>query len=87
MSPGVPVRDQTTLDQLAINTIRFLAVDAVLIIGEHGSVREGVAHSFNDIEQARLLTLRAAWVKGQGQRFSNEAAIAKLTASEAAMFR
>jgi acyl-CoA dehydrogenase len=30
------------------------------LIGEHGSVREDVAHSFNDIEQARLLTLRAA---------------------------
>jgi acyl-CoA dehydrogenase len=29
-------------------------------IGEHGSVREDIAHSFNDIEQARLLTLRAA---------------------------
>ncbi len=29
-------------------------------IGEHGSVREDIAHSFCDIEQARLLTLRAA---------------------------
>jgi acyl-CoA dehydrogenase len=29
-------------------------------IAEHGSVREDIAHSFNDIEQARLLTLRAA---------------------------
>ena len=29
-------------------------------LGEHGSVREDIAHSFNDIEQARLLTLRAA---------------------------
>jgi acyl-CoA dehydrogenase len=29
-------------------------------LGEHGSVREDVAHSFCDIEQARLLTLRAA---------------------------
>jgi acyl-CoA dehydrogenase len=28
-------------------------------IGEHGSVREDIAHSFCDIEQARLLTLRA----------------------------
>jgi acyl-CoA dehydrogenase len=29
-------------------------------LGEHGSVREDIAHSYNDIEQARLLTLRAA---------------------------
>jgi acyl-CoA dehydrogenase len=29
-------------------------------LAEHGSVREDIAHSFNDIEQARLLTLRAA---------------------------
>jgi acyl-CoA dehydrogenase len=29
-------------------------------IGEHGSVREDIAHSYCDIEQARLLTLRAA---------------------------
>jgi acyl-CoA dehydrogenase len=29
-------------------------------LGEHGSVREDIAHSFCDIEQARLLTLRAA---------------------------
>ncbi len=29
-------------------------------LSEHGSVREDIAHSYNDIEQARLLTLRAA---------------------------
>jgi acyl-CoA dehydrogenase len=29
-------------------------------LGEHGSVREDIAKSFCDIEQARLLTLRAA---------------------------
>ena len=29
-------------------------------IGDHGSVREDIAHSYCDIEQARLLTLRAA---------------------------
>src|SRR5436305_714420 len=29
-------------------------------LAEHGSVLEDIAHSFCDIEQARLLTLRAA---------------------------
>ena len=41
------------------------------------------------LDAALLLTLRAAWLKGESRRagrFSNEAAIAKLTASEAAMW-
>ncbi|KRG67398.1 acyl-CoA dehydrogenase [Stenotrophomonas terrae] len=38
------------------------------------------------LDAAMLLTLRAAWTKSQGKRFSTEAAVAKLTASEAAMW-
>ena len=38
------------------------------------------------LDAALLLTLRAAWTKGQGKKFSSEAAVAKLTASEAAMW-
>ena len=38
------------------------------------------------LDAALLLTLRAAWLKGQGKKFSAEAAIAKLTASESAMW-
>ncbi len=38
------------------------------------------------LDASLLLTLRAAWLKGQGKPFSAEAAIAKLTASEAAMW-
>jgi alkylation response protein AidB-like acyl-CoA dehydrogenase len=38
------------------------------------------------LDAALLLTLRAAWLKSQGKPFSAEAAIAKLTASEAAMW-
>jgi acyl-CoA dehydrogenase len=40
-------------------------------LGEHGSVREDIAHCYNDIEQARLLTLRAA---DQMDREGNKAA-------------
>ena len=38
------------------------------------------------LDASLLLTLRAAWTKGQGNRFTTEAAVAKLTASEAAMW-
>ena len=42
------------------------------------------------LDASLLLTLRAAWQKGEydkgGARFSTEAAVAKLTASEAAMW-
>jgi alkylation response protein AidB-like acyl-CoA dehydrogenase len=38
------------------------------------------------LDASLLLTLRAAWTKGQGKKFSTEAAVAKLTASEAAMW-
>src|SRR3546814_7288436 len=38
------------------------------------------------LDASLLLTLRAAWLKGQGKRFTTEAAVAKLTASEAAMW-
>src|SRR5574344_2154362 len=37
------------------------------------------------VEAARLLVRKAAFVEGQGQRFSNEAAMAKLFAAETAM--
>jgi alkylation response protein AidB-like acyl-CoA dehydrogenase len=36
------------------------------------------------LEAARLLTYKAAWARGQGGRFTSEAAMAKLFASEAA---
>jgi len=38
------------------------------------------------LDASLLLTLRAAWLKSQGKPFSAEAAIAKLTASESAMW-
>lgn len=55
-------------------------------IGTFQMTQAKIADMKCKLDAALLLTLRAAWVKGQGRRFSNEAAIAKLTASEAAMW-
>lgn len=44
-----------------------------------------LADMHTQIEAARLLVLRAAWLKDQGQRYTKEAAMAKLFASETAM--
>ncbi|MCW5580549.1 MAG: acyl-CoA dehydrogenase family protein [Luteimonas sp.] len=55
-------------------------------IGTFQMTQAKIADMKCKLDAAWLLTLRAAWAKGQGQRFSNEAAIAKLTASEAAMW-
>jgi len=43
-----------------------------------------IADVATEIEAARLLVYRAAWLKDQGVRFTKEAAMAKLYASEAA---
>ncbi|MBL9023392.1 MAG: acyl-CoA dehydrogenase family protein [Myxococcales bacterium] len=43
-----------------------------------------LADSKTELDAARLLTLRAAWLKESGQPFSKEAAMAKVYASEAA---
>ena len=55
-------------------------------IGTFQMTQAKIADMKCKLDAALLLTLRAAWVKGQGCKFSNEAAIAKLTASEAAMW-
>jgi alkylation response protein AidB-like acyl-CoA dehydrogenase len=44
-----------------------------------------IADMATDIDAARLLTYRAAWLKDQGRPYSTEAAMAKLFASETAM--
>ncbi|MBH1553539.1 acyl-CoA dehydrogenase family protein [Stenotrophomonas maltophilia] len=54
-------------------------------IGTFQMTQAKIADMKCKLDAALLLTLRAAWVKGQGKRFSTEAAVAKLTASEAAM--
>ncbi len=55
-------------------------------IGSFQMTQAKIADMKCKLDAATLLTLRAAWVKSQGQRFSTEASVAKLTASEAAMW-
>lgn len=59
-------------------------------IGSFQMIQAKIADMKCKLDAAHLLTLRAAWVKAQtdknGGRFSTEAAVAKLTASEAAMW-
>lgn len=59
-------------------------------IGSFQMTQAKIADMKCKLDAARLLTLRAAWMKQQaattGARFSTEAAVAKLTASEAAMW-
>jgi alkylation response protein AidB-like acyl-CoA dehydrogenase len=59
-------------------------------IGTFQMTQSKIADMKCKLDAATLLTLRAAWAKGEaertGGRFGTEAAIAKLTASEAAMW-
>jgi alkylation response protein AidB-like acyl-CoA dehydrogenase len=55
-------------------------------IGTFQMTQAKIADMKCKLDAATLLTLRAAWMKGEGERFTNEAAIAKLVASEAAMW-
>ena len=55
-------------------------------IGSFQMIQAKIADMKCKLDAALLLTLRAAWTKAQGRRFSTEAAVAKLTASEAAMW-
>jgi len=59
-------------------------------IGSFQMIQAKIADMKCRLDAAELLTLRAAWAKAEadrtGGRFSTEASVAKLTASEAAMF-
>ncbi len=54
-------------------------------IGHHQAIQFKLADMATEIDAARLLCLRAAWLKDQGKPFTQEAAMAKLFASEVAM--
>lgn len=53
-------------------------------IGSFGAIREKIAHMATRTEAARLLTLRAAFLKDRGRPHGREASMAKLAASRAA---
>jgi len=55
-------------------------------IGTFQMTQAKIADMKCKLDSALLLTLRAAWLKGQGKPFSAEASMAKLVASEAAMW-
>lgn len=55
-------------------------------IGTFQMTQSKIADMKCKLEAATLLTLRAAWMKAENQRFTNEASMAKLVASEAAMW-
>ncbi len=55
-------------------------------IGTFQMTQAKIADMKCKLDASLLLTLRAAWLKQQGKPFSSEAAIAKLTASENAMW-
>ena len=53
-------------------------------IAELQAIQFMLADMATELDAARLLTYRAAWLKGAGKRYGKEAAMAKLFASEAA---
>jgi alkylation response protein AidB-like acyl-CoA dehydrogenase len=54
------------------------------VIADHQGIQFKLADVATDLEAGWLLTLRAAWLKENHARFSREAAMAKVFASEAA---
>jgi alkylation response protein AidB-like acyl-CoA dehydrogenase len=54
-------------------------------IASFPSIRERLAQHASQVEAARLLTYKAAWLKDQGRRMTLESAMAKLYASEIAV--
>ncbi len=55
-------------------------------IGRQGAIQELIANMATQIEASRMLVRYAAWCKDAGRPFSKEAAMAKLHASETAMW-
>ncbi len=54
-------------------------------IAQHQAIGHLLAEGATALDAARLLTWRAAWLKGEGRPFSQQAAMAKLLATERAV--
>lgn len=54
-------------------------------IAQHQAIAFKLADMFKDIEAAKMLVYRSAWLKDQGMDYSSASSMAKLFASEAAM--
>lgn len=54
-------------------------------IGAYQAVQHPLAEAATELEQIRLLTFKAAWLQSNGRACSNEAAMAKLAATETAI--
>lgn len=54
-------------------------------VGDFEMIQAALADMAADVEAARLLVYRAAWLKDQGQKATREVSIAKLFATEAAV--
>jgi butyryl-CoA dehydrogenase len=54
------------------------------LLCQHQAIQFKLADMAIELDAARLLTWRAAWLKDQGRRFSSESAMAKLMAAEVA---
>lgn len=54
-------------------------------IARHQAIAFKLADMFKDIEAAKMLVYRSAWLKDQGMDYSSASSMAKLFASEAAM--
>lgn len=53
-------------------------------ISEFQAIQWMIADSYTELEAARMLTMRAAWLKENGRPYTREASMAKLYSSEAA---
>lgn len=81
-----------TIGALAVGLARAAMEEAVCYarerrsfgrsIGQHQAIQHMLADMSTEIEAARLMVYRAAWLKDRGQDFRREAAMAKLFASE-----
>jgi alkylation response protein AidB-like acyl-CoA dehydrogenase len=80
MSGGYVGAAQSTLDEALDYSKQRTAFGRR--IGEFQSLAHGLADLQVDIDSARLLAYRAAWMLGQGHSVSREGAMAKLKGSE-----